>query len=179
MHRGRFNPICFQVCHSYLLLFNTLLKAPFKSFHAFLNITRQILSNFLISGRWYGTRRRPHLLASDGCSSTPLERKAGPSHGCSYHWSVLTLEHFRQAHYIIGSSFGGIVYPIMLNNLFHGSVGFAWGVRASAFLTMGLLIAANLLMSPRPPPKTEQSDIPKSNLRNIVTDIPYMLACVG
>jgi hypothetical protein len=72
-----------------------------------------------------------------------------------------------------GSSVGGIVYPIMLNNLFHGSAGFAWGVRASAFLTMGLLAAANLLMSAKPQGHT--TGRPKAKLRDIITDTPFML----
>lgn len=28
-----------------------------------------------------------------------------------------------------GSSIGGVIYPIMLNQLFNGKAGFAWGVR--------------------------------------------------
>jgi hypothetical protein len=82
-------------------------------------------------------------------------------------------------HSTSGSSFGGIVYPIMLNRFFHGSVGFAWGVRASAFLTFGVLVAANCLMSARLPPRSEQLGLAKPNYREIVTDIPYILACVG
>ncbi|KAF8490873.1 MFS general substrate transporter [Gautieria morchelliformis] len=80
---------------------------------------------------------------------------------------------------ITGSSFGGMVYPVMLNHLFHGPVGFAWGVRASAFLTGGILVAANLLMSSRLPSKMEQRRTPKPNIREIVTDMPYLLYCIG
>lgn len=29
---------------------------------------------------------------------------------------------------LTGSSFGGIIHPIMYNQLFHGKTGFAWGV---------------------------------------------------
>jgi hypothetical protein len=77
------------------------------------------------------------------------------------------------AHGCSGSSVGGIIYPIMLNNLFNSSVGFAWGVRASAFLTLGLLAVANYLMSAKP-----QGDIAgrrKPRLRDILTDTPFML----
>lgn len=77
-----------------------------------------------------------------------------------------------------GSSVGGIVYPIMLNHLFHGSAGFAWGVRAQAFLTLGLLIPANLLMRP-PPRRAPSPDLPKARLIAMLTDVPYILTIIG
>ncbi|KXN80861.1 Riboflavin transporter MCH5 [Leucoagaricus sp. SymC.cos] len=49
-----------------------------------------------------------------------------------------------------GSSLGRIVFPIMLNQLFKGSAGFQWGVHASAFIVLGMLIFANLLMKAKP-----------------------------
>ncbi|KAH9837960.1 uncharacterized protein C8Q71DRAFT_755378 [Rhodofomes roseus] len=48
---------------------------------------------------------------------------------------------------LMGSSIGGAVYPIMLNQLFNHGVGFAWGVRAAAFMTLGMLIIANVTLS--------------------------------
>ena len=70
----------------------------------------------------------------------------------------------------LGSSIGGVIYPIMLNQLFNGKAGFAWGVRlvasrfsydliihvpllcsAAAFLGLFLLTIANLLMRTRLP----------------------------
>ncbi|EPS94439.1 hypothetical protein FOMPIDRAFT_1134395 [Fomitopsis schrenkii] len=48
-----------------------------------------------------------------------------------------------------GAGFGGLIYPILLNQLIISSVGFAWAVRASAFLTLGLLVVANLIMTSR------------------------------
>ncbi|KAF8490866.1 major facilitator superfamily domain-containing protein [Gautieria morchelliformis] len=80
---------------------------------------------------------------------------------------------------ITGSSVGGIVYPIMLNHLFHGPVGFAWGVRASAFLNLGLLIMANLLMSGRHPSDKNQLEKPKSNVQQILRDSPFILMVIG
>lgn len=41
-----------------------------------------------------------------------------------------------------GSSLGGVILPIMVNNLFHSSFGFANGVRAIAGLISGLQILA-------------------------------------
>ena len=50
-----------------------------------------------------------------------------------------------------GSSLGGLVHPIMLNNLFHGSqaIGFGRGVRASAGLVIGVEFLAILLIKTR------------------------------
>jgi len=78
-----------------------------------------------------------------------------------------------------GSSFGGIVYPIMLNHFFHGSVGFAWGVRASAFLSLGFLALANCLMSARLPNNQNRPEVPKPKLRDIFTDAPYVIVNSG
>ena len=74
---------------------------------------------------------------------------------------------------LTGSSFGGIIHPIMHNQLFHGKTGFAWGVRASAFLILGLLVIANCIMTTRLPPKREG---PKPNFGAIFRDVPYMIA---
>lgn len=45
-----------------------------------------------------------------------------------------------------GAAVGGIVHPIMLNQLFNGSVGFHNGVRISAGMNGVLLIVANVMM---------------------------------
>lgn len=77
----------------------------------------------------------------------------------------------------VGSSMGGIFFPIMLNQLFKSSeVGFEWGVRASAFLVLGILVIANLLISDNPSAK---DDSEKPSLKNILTDVPYLLASFG
>jgi hypothetical protein len=65
------------------------------------------------------------------------------------------------------------VYPIMLNHLFNSSVGFANGVRASAYLTTGLLVVANCLMSAKP--KGDMTGRPKAKLGDIITDKPFIL----
>ncbi|KAI0043848.1 MFS general substrate transporter [Auriscalpium vulgare] len=68
---------------------------------------------------------------------------------------------------------GGIIFPILLNQVFQTSVGFAWTVRASAFLVLGMLVAANLLMSSYPPvAKVGQV---KAGVLWLFKDIPYML----
>ncbi|KAH8110879.1 major facilitator superfamily domain-containing protein [Phellopilus nigrolimitatus] len=75
----------------------------------------------------------------------------GIGSGTSYVPCVAVLaQHFKSPHkraltmalVASGSSFGGVVHPIMLNNFFNGPVGFATGVQASAGLIAGLLIIA-------------------------------------
>ncbi|ETW84742.1 MFS monocarboxylate transporter [Heterobasidion irregulare TC 32-1] len=80
-----------------------------------------------------------------------------------------------------GASAGGIAFPIMLNRLFHGSVGFAWGVRASAFLILGLLSIANLVMSPgnTAPNKVSPTTPPHQGMQRILRDMPYVLVVLG
>ncbi|KAF8990290.1 major facilitator superfamily domain-containing protein [Cyathus striatus] len=77
----------------------------------------------------------------------------------------------------LGSSVGGIAFPIMLNQFFKGSVGFAWGIRASAFLSLGFLCIAIVLMKPNPDVLLMEK--PKPDVKGILTDLPYMLANFG
>jgi hypothetical protein len=65
----------------------------------------------------------------------------------------------------------------MLNHLFKDRTGFAWGVRASAFIVLGLLIPANFLMTARPMPKELKR--PPPPLKVLVTDIPQVLGTLG
>ncbi|OCH85267.1 MFS general substrate transporter [Obba rivulosa] len=86
---------------------------------------------------------------------------------------------------ISGSSWGGIVYPIMLNQLIHGSAGFAWAVRAAAFMTLGLLAVANVCMKPRfvspsrGVPRQAEVLARKRSVKQIVLDPPYFLTVLG
>lgn len=65
----------------------------------------------------------------------------------------------------------------MLNQLLHGPAGFDWGVRASAFLSMGLLAIANALITTRLPNARTQR--PPINIMEKITDVPYMVAVAG
>lgn len=92
----------------------------------------------------------------------------------AHHWKRRRA--FAMGVVVTGSSLGGIIFPIMLNRLFQSSVGFEWGARASAFVVLGLLIMANLLMSDNPAVKGGGE---KPVLKNILTDIPFMLSSFG
>ncbi|KZT03786.1 MFS general substrate transporter [Laetiporus sulphureus 93-53] len=76
----------------------------------------------------------------------------------------------------VGSSAGGIIMPIMLNQLFNGRAGFAWGVRATAFLVLGLLAISCCIMKTRLPPAQHQSQI---SMKALVTDTPYAISLFG
>ena len=65
----------------------------------------------------------------------------------------------------------------MLNRLVNGRVGFAWGVRATGFVVLGLLLAANLLMSSHPAVTSRKR--PPKNIRALLTDAPYILLVIG
>ncbi|KZT66437.1 MFS general substrate transporter [Daedalea quercina L-15889] len=79
-----------------------------------------------------------------------------------------------------GAGAGGLIYPILLNRLINGSVGFAWGVRASAFLTLGLLVVANCIMTTRPTNTPGQTASKfRTQIKVIFTDTAYLFIAVG
>ncbi|PCH34806.1 MFS general substrate transporter [Wolfiporia cocos MD-104 SS10] len=78
-----------------------------------------------------------------------------------------------------GSGSGGLVYPIMLNRLFNGTLGFAWGVRVSAFVTFALLVIASCVMTTRTNGAKEDSQPPQPHISTVLTDVPYVLLVVG
>jgi MFS family permease len=78
-----------------------------------------------------------------------------------------------------GSALGGTLHPIMLNHLFHGPVGFRWGVRMSAGLLAGLLAVAVLLMKPRVPLTSRNQGSITGSLLIFVRDLPYVLVVIG
>ncbi|KAG8796548.1 hypothetical protein FRC12_019055 [Ceratobasidium sp. 428] len=77
-----------------------------------------------------------------------------------------------------GSSCGGMIFPIMLNNIIKRA-GFAWGVRATAFVVLACLVAANLMMKTRLPPKTNQNPAHKSDFKGIMTHGVFLLTVFG
>jgi len=84
---------------------------------------------------------------------------------------------------ITGSSVGGIIYPILLNQLyFDRQIGFGPSVRATAYLTLGLLVIANGLMllglstsnakGNAPPPRA-------FSMKAVLTDTTYIVSVAG
>jgi len=80
---------------------------------------------------------------------------------------------------IAGSSFGAVVYPILLNNVFAKAPGFKWGVRAVAFLDLGLLVIANCMMRTRLPPKRSTGDGSGASFKGVLRDIPFLVYALG
>ncbi|CCM01237.1 uncharacterized protein FIBRA_03285 [Fibroporia radiculosa] len=78
-----------------------------------------------------------------------------------------------------GSSAGGIVYPIMLNKLFYAKAGFAWGMRASAFLTLGLLIISCCVMRTRLPTGRDGVKGATPSVKEVFSHVPYSIAVVS
>ena len=58
-----------------------------------------------------------------------------------------------------GGSLGGIIFPLMLQNLFP-KVGWAWALRIQGFIFILLLALANLLIKSRLPPRPGGSVLP-------------------
>ncbi|KAF9044415.1 MFS general substrate transporter [Panaeolus papilionaceus] len=79
---------------------------------------------------------------------------------------------------VAGSSLGGVVYPILLNNVFPRPSGFAWGVRAVGFMNFGLLIIANLIMKTRLPPKKRVHG-EGTTFRKVLGDTPFLIYMLG
>ncbi|KIK60071.1 hypothetical protein GYMLUDRAFT_85576 [Collybiopsis luxurians FD-317 M1] len=78
-----------------------------------------------------------------------------------------------------GSSIGGLVFPIMLNQLLHHStLGFQWTVRATAFLVLGLIIIANFCMTTGPPLNVPSAAATYTKL-SIYKDKPYLAITFG
>ena len=67
----------------------------------------------------------------------------------------------------------------MLNRLINGHTGFAWGVRATAFLNLGLLAVANSVMTTRLPSAKQRGPGPKPDLKVILTDWSYVIFLLG
>jgi hypothetical protein len=79
----------------------------------------------------------------------------------------------------LGSSVGAVVYPIMINRLFNGTTGFAWGVRAVSFLDLGLLLTANVIMRTRLPPRFMDPTAKPIDLKGILKDTPFWICLIG
>ncbi|KAF1832297.1 monocarboxylate permease-like protein [Decorospora gaudefroyi] len=73
---------------------------------------------------------------------------------------------------VSGSSIGGVILPIMVTHLIP-SIGFGWAMRSTAFLLLGLLVIANIILKSRlPPPK--RAFQPKEFVKPF-TELPFRL----
>lgn len=76
-----------------------------------------------------------------------------------------------------GSSTGGVLFPIMINQLIP-KVGFGWSMRIAAFMILGLLIIANLTVKTRTPPHPQ----PPITLKEFIAPLrerTYALTAAG
>ncbi|KIK65077.1 hypothetical protein GYMLUDRAFT_123169, partial [Collybiopsis luxurians FD-317 M1] len=94
----------------------------------------------------------------------------------AHHWSKYC--HLAVALVAMGGSIGGIVFPIFLNQLFHSSIGYAWGVRSSAFIVGGLLLLSNLLMRDNPDIVAVGRQ-KKQSVRMLFKDLPYIIYTIA
>ncbi|KAF2157792.1 MFS general substrate transporter [Myriangium duriaei CBS 260.36] len=74
----------------------------------------------------------------------------------------------------VGSSIGGTIFPIVLQQSFYGRVGFGWGVRATAFVMLFLLAIACALIVERLPPRKGRIFAPEAFLQP-----SYILVLIG
>jgi MFS family permease len=75
-------------------------------------------------------------------------------------------------------SFGGIIFPLMLQKLLP-AVGFAWATRILGFILLFLLILANLLVRSRLPRKPMKSFCSVSPDLRVFKDLPFALTALG
>jgi len=77
-----------------------------------------------------------------------------------------------------GSSIGAVIFPIMLNHLIP-KIGFAQAVRATAYIVLGCLVAANALMRTNLATSKLRANAPPPDVWSFFTDAPYMVAVFG
>lgn len=74
-----------------------------------------------------------------------------------------------------GGSIGGIIFPLMLENLF-SKIGFAWSTRAMGFVFLVLLTLGYILIRSRLPPKPGGNVLPDFR---IFRHVPFSLTTAG
>ena len=65
----------------------------------------------------------------------------------------------------VGSSIGGVVIPIVLNECFKSKIGFGWGVRIVGFGMLAALVVSCILVKERLPPRHGAFFIPSAFLQ--------------
>ncbi|KAK7055356.1 MFS monocarboxylate transporter [Favolaschia claudopus] len=79
------------------------------------------------------------------------------------------------------SPLGAIVFTIVLNNLFHSSIGFTWGIRIMGFMSLGCFVVGNLLIRvPRKTaPPTDAEDPASTAPPAPIWDLSYILILIS
>ncbi|KAH8700976.1 major facilitator superfamily domain-containing protein [Talaromyces proteolyticus] len=77
---------------------------------------------------------------------------------------------------VSGSSLGGVILPIMVQNLIP-EVGFQWAMRITAFLLLGLLIVGNIAVKSRLPPVRKPFSVKEYFIPFF--EIPFLLLAIG
>ncbi|KAF7297949.1 hypothetical protein HMN09_01015700 [Mycena chlorophos] len=96
----------------------------------------------------------------------------------------ITVHHFKRhralASGIImsGTSLGATLFPIMLNHWLP-KYGFARAVRYSSAIIPPCLVAGNLMMKKRLPPRPKNSGEPQPNILSFFKDVPYVIGTFG
>jgi MFS transporter, MCT family, aspergillic acid transporter len=75
-----------------------------------------------------------------------------------------------------GSSFGGVILPIMISRLIP-QIGFPWAMRAAAFMVLGMLVFANATVASRLPP--DPKPLSRQTIFGPFLDIKLMLVYLG
>jgi len=78
---------------------------------------------------------------------------------------------------VASAPLGGVIFSIMLNQCIHSKAGFAWGVRASAFVVTGCFALGHMLISI--PPQSQPSDVPKTSGKSYLRDLPYLFTLLS
>lgn len=115
------------------------------------------LSHAVCLGLGVGSAFGPCL----SCCATYFKRRRGVVLGCT----------------TAGAGVGAVIFPIMLNKLFP-ALGFSATIRAVAYLMLGLLIVANLIMTPRTLPRHAMQPI-LPLLASFAREGRYWLVCIG
>lgn len=77
---------------------------------------------------------------------------------------------------VAGSSIGGIILPIMVNQLV-GRLGFGWTIRVIAFFLLGMLVIGNLTIKSRLPPLKRKFSF--RDFFGAYTEPPFLFFALG
>lgn len=116
----------------------------------------------------------PHVRSLGTLSLLPSQTPT--RYGCRFCGGCTRFDIYWPQYYPFTIVQGATVHPIILNNVIHGPLGFANGVRVSAaVVSVGMLLFV-LCSRTRLPPKKNVKAIP---IGEFIRDAPYMAVLVG